>query len=228
MMDSLRRTLVLGLPIVAVTGLQGCGGAENDAQDKATAQSADHPAQAESTVASGGNFSIRNRNSSNFPFLNGTFDLSPLPNRVQAVINPGSPGGLGPVLALQLSTTRPAGTDMLVAEMSLAVKLANPVPTGSSNYDLGSGGALVSDALLTCRQISADGSVKSYAYRIVVGTLAVSQIDLASGTAVVSLRDVIANAAVGFGNLAQGSITVLTNAPVTLRAVLENSGSQLS
>lgn len=230
-MDFLRRTLVLGLPVIAVGGLHGCGGAEdNGIQDKATAQSADRPtAQAESS-SNGGNFSIRNRNGGNFPLIDGSFDMSPQPRLVQAVINTGSPAGAGiPVLALQLSTARLSGTDMLVAELSLSVKLGSVIPTAATTYNLGSGGsAQASDALITCRQISPDGSVKSYAYRIVAGTILVSDIDLVSGSATVSLRDVIANVAVGFSNLAQGSIAIQTNAPAIVRAALENGGTQLS
>ncbi len=236
-MDSLRRTLVLGLPVAAVSGLHGCGGAEGDGtSNKATAQSADRAAaQTEaaggggsSSGGGGGNFSIRNRNNGNFPSLNGSFDLASQPGLIQAVINAGSPGGMGPVLALQLSSLRTAGTDTLIAEVSLSVKLGNAVPTGASAYSLGSGGSLASDGLITCRQIGTDGSVKSYAYRIVAGTLGVSKFDLAGGSVTVSLQDVVANTAVGFSNVAQGSVAILTNAPATIRAALESSGTQLS
>lgn len=227
-MDSLRRTLVLGLPVAAMACLHGCGGAEGDStQDKATAQSADRSMAQSDSSANGGNFSIRNRSGGNFPLLGGSFDLSPQPSLIQAVVNADSPNGLGPILALQLSTTRTSGIGTLIADITLSVKLGNGVPSGDSTYNLTSGGALASDALITCRQIGSDGSVKSYAYRIVAGVLAVSQIDLTGGTATVSLRDVIANVAVGFNNLAQGSITVQTNAPAALKAVLESSGSQL-
>lgn len=229
-MDSLRRTLVLSLPAVALGGLHGCGGAEsNSAQDMATAQSTgETSAQKESIINSGSNFSIRNRSGSNFPLRNGSFELGPQPQLIQAVINTGSPGGMGPVLALQLSAMRAAGTNNLVAEVSLSVKLGDIVPTETSIYSLGSGGSLASDGLITCRQISTDGTVASYAYRIVAGNLVVSKVDLAGGSVILSLQDIIANAAVGFNNSAQGSIALQTNAPATVRTVLENSGTQLS
>ncbi|MDE2593448.1 MAG: hypothetical protein KGL57_04355 [Burkholderiales bacterium] len=229
-MDFLRRTLVLGLPVAAISGLHGCGGANgNGASDRATAQSANQStAQADATATGGGNFSIRNRNNGNFPLLNGSFDLVAQPSLIQALINAGASGGIGPVLALQLSTARASGADTLIAELSLSVKLDNAAPTGAASYRLGSGGAMASDALITCRQIGTDGSVKAYAYRIVAGTLVVSQFDLANGAVTFSLQDLVANAAVGFNNLAQGSIAIQTNAAATVRTALENSGSQLS
>ncbi|MGE5451387.1 MAG: hypothetical protein ACM3VZ_06015 [Acidobacteriota bacterium] len=228
-MDSLRRTLVLGLPAAAVAGLHGCGGAEDDpSTGSANPQSVDSAkAQAESAPGGSG-ISIRDRSGSNFPFLGRTFDIQSQPSLVQAVINPHSAFSDGPVLALQLSTTRTADNQTLVGNISLSVKLGPAIPTAGSVYNLGSGGALTSDALITCRQISPDSSVKSYAFRIVSGTLVVSQFNLAAGQIVISLRDVVANAAVGFSNLAQGSIAVLSNSPTTIRTLIEDSGTQLA
>lgn len=228
-MDFLRRHLVLSLPAIAVGGLHGCGGAENDTTDKATPQAVGRStAQAETTTNTAPGFSVKNRNGSNFPLLSGSFDILPQPKLIQAVLNAGSPGGMGPVLALQLSTSRTSGTDTLVAELSLSVKLGNTIPSGSGVYDLASGGALAGEALVTCRQIGADRSVKTYAYRIVAGSLVVSKIDQSAGTVTLSLRDVIANTAVGFNNTAQGSIFVISNNPTSLLLASESTSAQLS
>lgn len=229
-MNHQRRILMLGAPAAALF-LQGCGGAEGSSggSSDATAQALDRgTAQAESTGETGAGFTVRNQNGGNFPVLGGLFDILSHPGMVQAVLNSGSPAGLGPILSLQVSSSREVGTESWVGALSLTLRLTDAMHDSTRAFDLRPGGALAGEGWVTCRRIAADGSLKTHGFRIVSGTLVVAPASADMGLSTVSLQNVVAQAAVGFNNLAQGTLSISTSTPVSLLTAIENTGMSLN
>lgn len=229
-MNPQRRTLMLGAPAAALF-LHGCGGAEgnNSGNANSTAQSVNRDtAQGESTSDAGAGFTIRNLNGGNFPVIGGMFDIPSHMSLIQAVRNPGSPAGFGPVLSLQVSSSRLVGTETWIGALSLTVRLNDTLGESARAFDLQPGGALAGEGWVTCRRIAADGSLKTHGFRIVSGTLVVAAATTDMGLSTVSLQNVVAQAAVGFNNLAQGTLSISTATPVSLLTALENTGVSLS
>ncbi|HET8871932.1 MAG TPA: hypothetical protein VFM48_15925 [Aquabacterium sp.] len=226
-MDHQRRILLLGAP-AAVLLLHGCGGAEGDSGSQATAQAVDRTsAQPESASQTSTAFTVRNRSGGNFPTIGSEFQIPGNLTWVQAVVNSGSPAGIGPLLSIQVSSTRQVGSETWIAELSASIRIANAQSGTESAFDLRPGGALAGEGWLTCRQIGADGTVKTYGYRIIGGTL-LANMDPDQGWTSVRLQDVVAQAAVGFNNLAQGTVAVIADSAIKLRTAAENTGSSLS
>ena len=224
-MDSIRRQLMLSVPAVTLVGLTGCGGADGSADSRATAQAVGNGSAQAQTTASGDGITIRHRGSSNFPLIGGSFDLLPSLDQIQSVINQGALGGKGPVLALQLSTTRQLNGDTLIVALNLSVKL-KALTDSPSTYVLGPGGTQAGDSLLTCRRLGVDGSLTTFAHRITDGVLTVAR--LPDDHIRLTLRDVVAIPAPGFNNQAQGSLSLMTGSAITLRTITESSGDALT
>lgn len=224
-MDSIRRQLILSVPAAAVVSLTGCGGADSADGARASAQAVNSGnAQAQNTSPNGEGITIRHRSSSNFPLIDGVFELQPTPGVIQGVINQGAPGSKGPVLAIQLSSSRQLNDETLIVSLNLSVKL-NTNPGAASTYVLGPGGAQAGDCLLTCRRLMPDGSVTTHAHRINDGALTIVRPN--DNTIQLSLRDLIAIPAPGFNNVAQGSVILSSNTYVTLLGRQEDTGSAL-
>ncbi len=225
-MDSIRRQLILSVPAAAVAGLTGCGGADSADGARASAQAVGSGnAQAQNATPSGDGITIRHRSNSNFPLIDGVFELQPTPGLIQGVVNMGTPGGRGPVLAIQISSSRQLNDETLIVSLNLSIKL-NTTPGAASTYVLGPGGAQAGDCLLTCRRLMPDGSVATHAHRINDGALTILRPN--DNTIQLSVRDLIAIPAPGFNNMAQGSVTLSSNNYVTLMGRQEDTGSALT